>query len=52
MESAYLSDFQTASDLLMRLVDDFLYVTTDLDKALRFVTRMHQGKIIPPLSFL
>lgn len=43
MESAYLSDFQTASDLLMRLVDDFLYVTTDLDKALRFVTRMHQG---------
>jgi hypothetical protein len=29
--------------LLIRFVDDFLYLTTSLPQAIEFVTRMHRG---------
>ena len=35
--------------MLVRLVDDFLLVTTDKDKAVRFVQTMHHGASLASL---
>lgn len=42
LEQTQLS-FLGADDCLLRLIDDFLLVTTDQSKAAHFVTVMHQG---------
>lgn len=43
LESKHLQFLQSDDCLLLRLIDDFLLVTTDVDKASRFVKVMHAG---------
>lgn len=43
LEAQRLSFLNEPKSLLMRLVDDFLLITLDKDKAIRFVETMHQG---------
>ncbi|OTA01948.1 hypothetical protein A9Z42_0022830 [Trichoderma parareesei] len=43
LEAQHLSFLNEPDSLLMRLVDDFLLITLDKDKAIRFVETMHQG---------
>ncbi|RSL70645.1 hypothetical protein CEP53_001789 [Fusarium sp. AF-6] len=43
LEAQYLGFLVSPDTLLLRLIDDFLLVTLDQDKAVRFVNTMHQG---------
>lgn len=43
LEQTQLSFLQDDDCLLLRLIDDFLLITTDRSKAMRFVTIMHRG---------
>ncbi len=43
LERKHLSFLQSKGCLLLRLIDDFLLITTDRAKAARFVTTMHAG---------
>ncbi|KAL8360048.1 hypothetical protein RB598_008400 [Gaeumannomyces tritici] len=43
LESKHLRFLQSDDCLLLRLIDDFLLITTDVDKASRFVEVMHAG---------
>lgn len=43
LEQTQLSFVQADDSLLLRLIDDFLLITTDRAKATRFVTVMHRG---------
>lgn len=43
LEAQYLGFLASPDTLLLRLIDDFLLVTLDRDKAVRFVDTMHQG---------
>lgn len=43
LEQTQLSFLQADDCLLLRLIDDFLLITTDRTKATRFVTVMHRG---------
>ncbi|KAL8419788.1 hypothetical protein RB594_002812 [Gaeumannomyces avenae] len=43
LESKRLRFLQSDDCLLLRLIDDFLLITTDVDKASRFVEVMHAG---------
>ena len=43
LEQTQLSFLQAPDSLLLRLIDDFLLVTTDRTKATRFVSTMHAG---------
>lgn len=43
LEQTQLSFLQASDSLLLRLIDDFLLITTDRSKATRFVTVMHRG---------
>ncbi|KAL6357993.1 hypothetical protein LRP88_08172 [Fusarium phalaenopsidis] len=43
LEAQYLGFLASPDTLLLRLIDDFLLVTLDQDKAVRFVDTMHQG---------
>lgn len=43
MEHEELEFTRNADSLLMRLVDDFLFITTDKHKAERFLRKMHAG---------
>jgi telomerase reverse transcriptase len=38
MDKTELGEFQNDNDLLIRAVDDYLYATTNLDRAVRYVT--------------
>jgi telomerase reverse transcriptase len=38
IDKTQLREFQNDSDLLIRAVDDYLYVTTSLDRAVWYVT--------------
>ncbi|KAF4996024.1 hypothetical protein FGRMN_4772 [Fusarium graminum] len=43
LEAKHLSFLDTADCLLLRLIDDFLLVTLDQNKAVQFVNAMHSG---------
>ncbi|TPX70653.1 hypothetical protein SpCBS45565_g01623 [Spizellomyces sp. 'palustris'] len=43
MEQTKLSDLNMDSSLLLRYVDDFLFITTVKEEALKFLRIMHQG---------
>ncbi|KAF4455059.1 telomerase reverse transcriptase [Fusarium austroafricanum] len=43
LEEKHLSFLNSADCLLLRLIDDFLLVTLDRDKAIQFVNAMHRG---------
>lgn len=43
LESNHLDFLRTPDCLLMRLIDDFLLITLDKSKAVRFVETMHRG---------
>lgn len=43
LETQHLSFLQTPDCLLLRLIDDFLLITLDMSKAVRFVETMHAG---------
>lgn len=51
LERTQLREFQNDEDMLIRAVDDYLYITTDLDRAVRYVNfflfppRHHQRSI-------
>ncbi|KAM0486844.1 hypothetical protein ACHAPX_000108 [Trichoderma viride] len=43
LEAQHLDFLEEPDSLLLRLVDDFLLITLDKDKAVQFVETMHQG---------
>ena len=46
---AALIESTTALHLLLRIVDDFLLISTDYDTSLRFLKALKKGKKINPL---
>jgi telomerase reverse transcriptase len=44
LEQQVLNFLQPADSLLLRLVDDFLLITTDVDQATQFLQVMHRGQ--------
>jgi telomerase reverse transcriptase len=43
MENTHFDDLCLEENLLLRLVDDFLFITNDLNKAKSFISKMHKG---------
>ncbi|XP_067004681.2 telomerase reverse transcriptase [Anabrus simplex] len=43
MDSKYLSEFNTANDVLLRSIDDYLYITPDKERAEKFLNTMKTG---------
>nr|QTW21094.1 telomerase reverse transcriptase isoform 1 [Prorhinotermes simplex] len=43
LDRTHLREFQKDGDLLIRVVDDYLFITTDLDRAARFLKVMKGG---------
>lgn len=43
LEKTHLNTFIGKEELLVRWVDDFLFMTPDKDKFTAFISRMHQG---------
>jgi hypothetical protein len=39
LDRTHLREFQKDGDLLIRVVDDYLFITTDLDRAARYVIK-------------